>query len=94
MNKFFDEKLTPLIAQIDALVKSDMQYGEEIIQRTLVKIDKSVDRVFTHAERLTSNTIEEFREEIISFTFNEAEDFRQELFSEINSILDRARLSD
>lgn len=93
MDYLFDKKLVPLINQIDAMIKRNLDHIDEIIQKTIDHFKNSVleiiDKAVNKAKELIGETIEAIKEKIIDHTFDRIHELESKIVSDIIQILNR-----
>jgi len=93
MDKLFDQKLTPMINQIDAMIHRNLGQVDEIIQKSIDNFKNStleiINTAAKQAKELVGQTIEDIKTKIIDNAFQRAADLEGKVMNDIISILNR-----
>jgi hypothetical protein len=88
MNVLFDQKMKPLIAQIDAAATGRLKQFDDTVRVAMA----GMDAIITHAELTASNlvdqTTEQIKTRIIETTFSQADALTEKIAAQITAIVD------
>jgi len=93
MDKLFDQKLTPMINQIDAMIHRNLGQIDDIIQKSIDNFKNStleiINTAAAQAKDLIGHTIEDIKTKIIDNAFQKAADLEGKVMNDIIQILNR-----
>ena len=65
MNTLFDQKIRPMLEDIDLIIKNNMDNADEIIINTFKGVDKIIEKTILQFENATEKNIHNIRDHII-----------------------------
>lgn len=93
MDYLFDNKLLPLINQLEATADRVVDHAKDdinlVVENFKKEMEESVENSAKIAQSLIDHTIEEIKEKIIDETFDKVKDLEEKLFQDITSILNQ-----
>ena len=93
MDKLFDEKLGPMIKQIEAVISRNLDKIDETIQHTIDNFKDSVMQIINTASKqakdLIGSTIEKIKENIINYSYDKAKELESKIMNDIVIILNK-----
>lgn len=93
MDYLFDNKIIPLINQLEATADRVMDHAKDdinqIIENFKIEIEELVDHAAKVAEEFVDHTVEEIQNKIIDETFDRVGEFEEKLFQDFTTILNR-----
>lgn len=93
MDTLFDQKLIPLISQIDSMIHRNLGQIDEIIQKTIdnfkISVIEIVNNAAKQAKELIGQTIEDIKKKIIDNFFEKVTELEGKVVSDIILILNR-----
>lgn len=92
MENLFEDKIQPLLRDIDMLLKQTNQMAEdrlkqadEIIKKRLQQIDGLVQNTIAQFQTVANKTIENAKQKLITYAFERAEKFRDQTMAQIRT---------
>ena len=92
MNELFETKITPMLNDVDALLKAHLDRADEIATAAIDNISTLVDESFNRAQILLEQGIANVRDQIIAETFRKADELRQQIVADVNGLLDKVQM--
>lgn len=93
MDYLFDQKLKPLINQIEAAAERAMDHAVEDINKVVdnfeQKMVEMVEKAAKIAEDFVDHTVEEIKTKIIDNTFDKLNELEEKIFTDITTILNK-----
>ena len=93
MDKLFDEKLDPMLKEIDAMIYRNLGKIDETIQHTIDNFKNSVLEIINtaaqQAKDLIGSTIDQIKEKIIRYSFDRAMELESIVMNDIVIILNK-----
>jgi len=93
MNVLFDEKIKPLIYEIQAMVDRAMGQLDDLIQKTLDHVKDTINNIVNNAAQkaieFIDRTIEEIKTKIIDEVFEKAKELENKVMGDIMMILNK-----
>lgn len=88
MNKLFDEKITPMITQIDQAANARLDQVNQIVMEAESGIIEIVDRAGETATNTISTSVDKIRREIIDASFRQADSLSDKIFMRLAEMVD------
>lgn len=93
MDYLFDNKLLPLINQLEATADRVVDHAKDDINLVVENFKKEMEELVENSAKIAQNlidhTIEEIKEKIIDETFDKIKNFEEKLFQDITTILNQ-----
>jgi len=93
MDYLFDKKLTPMIDQIDAMIRRNLGIIDDIIQKTIDNFKNAtlaiIEAAGKMAKELIGQTVEDIKTKLIDNTFQKAGELEGKILNDIVTILNR-----
>jgi ElaB/YqjD/DUF883 family membrane-anchored ribosome-binding protein len=93
MDYLFDNRILPLINQLEATADRVMDHARDDIDEVVDNFKKEIEELVDHAAKIAQNlidhTIEEIKKNIIDHTFDRLNDFEEKVFQDITTILNK-----
>lgn len=93
MDYLFDNKILPLINQLEATADRVMDHAKDdinaVVDNFKNKMQELVDFAVNKAEEFVDHTLEEIKQKIIDATFDRLEEFEDKLFQDMTTILNK-----
>jgi hypothetical protein len=93
MDYLFDNKLLPLINQLEAAADRVMDHAKDDINEVVENFKKQMEELVDHAAKTAQNlidhTVEEIQKKIIDEAFDKLKDLEEKLFQDVTTILNK-----